>query len=234
MNNAISNHLFSDPNAAIACTFNTLVVYENRLRTFDITNIIHQMKKHIEITHNDFDKITPLQALGHILSDDSILLEQKLAFIKLCMFSYAQVEQPRSPVAFSVVVREHKQRPTCIASFPIDENVSYSLVAEMGSLTTLFTLSQSFLQKPHDEKMKACLAIVITHFYPQFNGHSSSAVYSIKALFNIKEKDVLQKICELIEGDRAEESLFGSLMFFAFQTLSENVYKPTYSYFPPS
>jgi hypothetical protein len=218
MNKAIRSHFLPFPEAAVACMFNTLIIYENHLTPQNLGLVATQLKRNfVSQKKIKYESLTLFQAIGYLLAENKYL-NQKLAFIKLCILGFAQSEQLPSAKIY-IELRNNKKRPCLVTKISVDEETSYTLVTGLTNPLNLLPLAREFLQSNLSEETQNCVKTLISYFLPIYKGAASSHMLNEAQKLSMKEKEAFSAITERLYHSSNLECLFNSFLFFAFQTL---------------
>jgi len=151
MRHSIQNHLFGDPLAAIACTFNALCAMESVATALELEIFALEMQR-LWLRSGRYPQDHPLIIIGAFLAYSQGTIEQRLAFIKLCLFIATSQN--------SIVQRNQE------GAHLVEANFSYSLMADVQAVSTNLWHAQQYFQLDLDPQSLSLVDAVITLLWP--------------------------------------------------------------------
>lgn len=222
LQDAYKHHLFQNPGAAIALTFNTCSMLRELIPPQELDKLIGRMKKYwknpMPPSH------TLMQALGELLADSTMPFTQRASLIELCAFLSCQAPLQQTPdTSHTTVIPRLNDgiKPISQVSVPCGTFLFY-LYADARSLRESLQGAVSFIQKCSDPKLRDAALRVVQGLIPKepFHGSGSSQMMADLKHFNVPLQAYENTAMALLLKDEPLLLALGSFLYFAVQAMS--------------
>lgn len=192
MRRSIHTHLFGDPLAAIACTFNTLTTLEGVATPEELEIVLQQMKTRWQARLLKSSAPHPLLAIGTLLSHPQGTIQHRLALIKFCLFIAAQ--------ASHTATYRNQQGAQLVEAKTLLHGTTYSLMANVQGRGKAFWFVQDYFKLNLDPHLLKFVDYLIVALWPP-----KAIARSAESLPNIQDS---------LNSKVPQESLLGLLLSF--------------------
>jgi len=197
LRHSLDNHLFRDPYAAIAFSFNALCLLEGVAEPLELEIIAEQLQK--RWVHANYPKDHPLALVGQFLAHPQGTIQQRLALIKLCLFITGShgFAFPRSQQEGHLV----------------EARFGYSLMADVQAVSDNLWMVQEWMKLGMDPLASSLVDALLITFWP--------------VSVTPRTGDVLQTLPQSLSSQVPQEFLLGFLLTLRVNTdLDPIIYLP--------